>query len=91
MSKTAETVLQEVQSEHAALWNELTFSIVDQAMHTYAEQRAVEFAEWLDKLPERELFTVHPPAGSGAGIGIYKKSLTDLYETFKERSDNQNS
>jgi len=47
---------------------------------------AIEFLTAYFKMSPRDLCTVHPPAGSGAGIGIYNRSIEDIFnQWFKNR------
>lgn len=62
------------------------------ASHLFAQRMSEKFADYLDKLPDLNRFTVHPRAGSGAGTGIYKKENSQLYTEFitelnKEKSE----
>lgn len=60
-----------------------------QAMTEYAslkeEEASVEFAEWMEKLTPTQRCTVHPPAGSGGGYGLYEIPTSELYQTFKNQ------
>ena len=43
---------------------------------------AIGFEKWKSKLSPVELCTVHPPAGSGSGTGLYEKSDEDLINDY---------
>jgi hypothetical protein len=43
---------------------------------------AIGFEKWKSKLSPVELCTVHPPAGSGSGTGLYEKSDKDLINDY---------
>ena len=47
---------------------------------------AIEFLNAFLKMSPRDKCTVHPPAGSGAGPGVYNKSMEDIFnEWFNSR------
>ncbi len=47
---------------------------------------ALQFMEDFNKMSPRDKCTVHPPAGSGSGHGIYNKTNVDIFnEWFKNR------
>lgn len=52
------------------------------AMDQYAEEKAISFSNWKDKLTPTQRCTLWPPAGSGSATGLYEKSDDDLYDTF---------
>jgi len=41
-----------------------------------------DFGEWMYKLRATERCTVHPPAGSGAGYGIYLLTTSQLLDKY---------
>ncbi len=46
---------------------------------------SIGFAEWRDKLSVTKRCTVHPPAGSGCGTGLYEKTTDQLYNEYKSK------
>ncbi|MGH7240508.1 MAG: hypothetical protein ACREHG_10675 [Candidatus Saccharimonadales bacterium] len=50
----------------------------------YAEQQAVEFGKWKDKLRLDEKITLHPPAGSGLPTGPYIMTNEQLYKKWQD-------
>lgn len=55
------------------VFTEYELSQIREAM----KQEAIAYAEWKSKLTPTQLCTVHPPAGSGSGIGLYHKTDDD--------------
>ena len=51
----------------------------------YSREIAINFADWCMKLSPKERCTVHPPAGSGAGTGLYQQSTEELFNTYLRR------
>lgn len=52
-----------------------------------AEQRKqlIAFKQWYDNLSPSNKCTVWPPAGSGAGKGLYDKSDDDIIDDFMRK------
>jgi len=42
----------------------------------------IDFALYLEKLPTIKRFSVHPAAGTGSGIGLYEKTIEQIYEDY---------
>lgn len=52
------------------------------ALAEQSRSLAIEFAEWVKTLRTSDLVTVHPPAGSGAGVGLYVLTTEQLFDKF---------
>lgn len=52
------------------------------AAEKVAKKYIAYFKEWYDKLSPAEKCTVWPPAGSGAGTGLYNMETEDLVDKF---------
>ena len=58
---------------------------LSELLEEYAELKSIEFKEWADKLTPTQRCTVHPPAGSGGGYGLYELPTAELYQQFKNK------
>lgn len=82
MSKTAEETLLGHQHPLTA-WTSHAHNEAIQAMHAYAEERAVEFAEWVDKNCEK---TSYRPYSWWYRPTAAYYSASDLYQLFIQQN-----
>lgn len=52
------------------------------AMDEYGKLQSIAFAEWYHKLTPTQRCTVHPPAASGSGTGLFEQDTSNLYEKY---------
>lgn len=50
------------------------------------EDVSLKFLEWHKEQPPSALCTVHPPAGSGAGYGLYSLPMSEVFEKFYSKT-----
>lgn len=60
------------------------FEILDGGLQEIVREECIDFGLHLENLPEINKMTVHPPAGSGSGTGIYYKTIEQLYNDYNK-------
>jgi hypothetical protein len=59
-----------------------TYVNLDKDIIEPMRKTAIDFLEAFNKMSPRDKCTVHPPAGSGAGPGIYNRSMEDIFNDW---------
>lgn len=86
--------IEELESEVKKLeaWSKKQNDFIDklgqenQKLREERDRFAIDFAKHFYLLTPTQRCTVHPPAGSGAGYGLYQRDISDILEQFKQQS-----